>query len=330
MPGPLFKYQYEPTGRPQILLIGNGLEYDSGQVSWENMLINLTVENALCQYDEETKERHIPFPLLYQLLVTPDPAPSHMTNEERDDEQKRLAEHMKTLQNKTNGNLDQIPGLNMDHVMTTNYSYCLEIAFFKDEEFLKDAIRRRKLQYTQKKSNGDAVQETEYRLHTYYQAHSNDRRETGLWHIHGEVAVPRGIVLSHDRYGRLLKRIIEACEDPSRYSGKAATAAAGEISWPELFLYGDVYILGLKLEPNELDLWWLLRRKQREAHSQGRTIFYEREPASGFTEDKHLLMRSCGVELCSAGCSQDVRYPEFYSRAFEDIARRVRKARGQL
>lgn len=328
MSGPLFKYQYKPNSRPQILLIGNGLECASGQASWDEMLKNLTVENAICQYDENMKDR-FPFPLLYQLLVTPDPAPSHMSKTDRDDEQKRLAEHMKDLQNETNENLDRIPGLNMDHVMTTNYSYCLEMAFFKDKDFLKDAIRRRKLQYTQKKSNGDAVRETEYRLHTYYQARSTERA-TGLWHIHGEAAVPRGIVLSHDRYGRLLKRIIDACGDPSRYDENMAADTDGEISWPELFLFGDVYILGLGLTPNEYDLWWLLRRKQREAHSEGRTVFYEREPASGFTEDKHLLMRSCGVELCSAGCSKDVPHSEFYIRAFEDIARRVRAARGQL
>lgn len=330
MSGTLFKYQYEPTCRPQILLIGNGLEYDSGQVSWGNMLKNLTVDNALCQYDEETKKRQIPFPLLYQLLVTPDPAPVHMTKEDRDNEEKRLAENLKTLQNETNDNLNQIPGLNMDHVMTTNYSYCLEKAFFKDEDFLNDAIRRGKLQYMQKKLNDDDVREIEYRLHTYYQAHSDDRRETGLWHIHGETAVPRGIVLSHDRYGRLLKRIIDACGDSSRYSGNMTADTVGELSWPELFLYGDVYILGLGLDSNELDLWWLLRRKQREAHSQGRTVFYERKPASGFTEDKHLLMRSCGVELCSAGCNEDVAFSDFYRCAFRDIARRVKAARGEI
>lgn len=328
MPKSLSKYQYGPNNRPQILLIGNGLECASGQATWDEMLKKLTVENAICQYNENMKDR-FPFPLLYQLLVTPDPAPSHMSKEDRKNEEQRLADHMKNLQNKTNENLDQIPGLNMDHVMTTNYSYCLEMAFFKDEDFLNDTIRRGQLQYTQKKSNGDAVQETEYRLHTYYQARSTDRA-TGLWHIHGEVAVPRGIVLSHDRYGRLLKRIIDACGDPSRYDENMAADTDGEISWPELFLFGDVYILGLGLTPNEYDLWWLLRRKQREEHSHGTTVFYEREPASGFTEEKHLLMRSCGVELCSAGCGKDVDYPEFYSRAFEDIARRVRKARGQL
>jgi hypothetical protein len=235
---------------------------------------------------------------------------------------------MKTLKNESNSNLDQVPGLNMDHVMTTNYSYCLEKAFFKDEDFLKDTIRRDKLQYTKKKSNGDVFHETEYRIHTYYQARSSER-ETGLWHIHGEIAVPRGIILGHDRYGRLLKRIIEVCEGSSRYSGNKAADTAGEISWPELFLYGDVYIVGFGLDPSELDLWWLLHRKQREAHSQGKTVFYEREPASGFTEDKHLLMRSCGVELCSAGCSKDVDYSEFYRCAFQNIAQRVREARGQ-
>lgn len=77
----------------------------------------------------------------------------------------------------------------------------------------------------------------------------------------------------HDRYGRLLKRIEVAC-GKQRYSGKSNEIVDRNFhSWPELFLYGDVYIVGLNLSESEFDLWWLLRRKQRERYADGKVFF---------------------------------------------------------
>lgn len=81
------------TGRPQILLIGNGLEYKSGQVSWEKLLENVRVENAAA-IPEKAKEE-LPFPLLYHLLTTPSPAPAHMTQADLTGENKHLSAAMK-------------------------------------------------------------------------------------------------------------------------------------------------------------------------------------------------------------------------------------------
>lgn len=73
-----------------------------------------------------------------------------------------------------------------------------------------------------------------------------------------------------DRYGRLLQRIEEICRTQYYSSLVGKPDAEREFtSWPELFLYGDVYILGFTLRENEFDLWWLLRRKQREYNADG-------------------------------------------------------------
>lgn len=320
------KFEYQ-TGkeRPQVVLLGNGVEMKSGQKGWKELLRSLIVDDSFCLTKD--LEDNVPFPLLYQILSTQSPAPAHLSAKDIQEEEQRLAEAMKALTNCSNIFLDQLPGLDADHIMTTNYSYCIEKAFFPNLDFANQRVRgQHRFCLAKKKGSNMPPRERDYRLHSGYLAQSANRT-TGIWHIHGECCTPRGIVLSHDRYGRLLRRIESICEN-QRYSKTARSAPVKQYnSWPELFLHGDVYILGLGLEPTEFDLWWLIRRKQRERYSAGKIYFYEREPLGGFTESKHLLMKSSGIELCSAGCTRDTDYDDFYMTALYEIKERIAKAR---
>lgn len=315
-----FIYPRKGPGRPQILLIGNGLEYSSGQKSWGELLDHLTVADAIPLTWEQRDA--IPFPMLYQLLSTHAPAPSCLSAQQIREEEQRLAEGIRALHHATNAWLDALPGLEADHIMTTNYSYCLEKAFFPRLDFTKSYARTK----MRLRLSSDGKQEREYKLHSCYLAKSGSRK-TGLWHIHGECAVPKGIVLSYDRYGRLLHRIEDVCSH-QYYPGKADQVLMKDFaSWPELFLYGDVYILGLGMEFNEFDLWWLLRRKQREHYADGRVYFYERRPENGFQSSKHLMLQANGVTLCDAGCTEQDSYGCFYTAALEDIRTRIKQSR---
>lgn len=316
-----FIYPSKGPGRPQILLIGNGLEYKSGQKSWGELLAHLTVADAISLTQEQRDS--IPFPMLYQLLSTHAPVPSHLSPQQIREEEQRLAAGVGGLHHASNGFLDALPGLEADHIMTTNYSYCLEKALFPRLDFTKSSARTRK---RLRLGDADGKKEINYKLHSCYLAKSGSR-QTGLWHIHGECAVPKGIVLSYDRYGRLLQRIEEVCSR-QHYSGKTEQILRKDYtSWPELFLYGDVYILGLGMEFNEFDLWWLLRRKQREHYGDGRTYFYERRPTDGFTRSKHLMLQANGVILCDAGCTEADSHDAFYAAALEDIGEKIAKSR---
>ena len=62
-----FTYPQRGPGRPQILLIGNGLEYKSGQCSWDQLVNKL----ALPEKDGLSAAKSLPFPLRYELLSTP-------------------------------------------------------------------------------------------------------------------------------------------------------------------------------------------------------------------------------------------------------------------
>lgn len=317
-----FVYPSRGPGRPQVLLLGNGLEYKSGQVSWEKLLENLTVDDSI--YISKEQRDSTPFPLLYHLLSTHSPVPAQFSASDIQEEEMRLAKVMKTMRSVSNEFLDILPTLNADHIFTTNYSYCIEKAFYPHLDFMKSSVRcgkRFRLEDGKRRT-----QEVNYKLHSGYIVKSSTR-ETGVWHIHGECTVPQGIVLGHDRYGRLLQRIETVCGS-QRYLGTHDERVLKEFnSWPELFLYADVYILGLKLSDSEFDMWWLLRRKQRERYADGKVYFYERQPEGGYDEPRHLLLQANGVQLCDAGCTTKQEYDLFYKRALEEIGNRIAESR---
>ncbi len=321
-----FRHRSRGQGRPQILLIGNGLERKSGQAAWGELLNQLTVGNSL-PVSQAQRER-IPFPLLYQILSTP--LINGFPDLSRDailDEEHRLKDAMGQLTHRTNEFLDTLPSLNADHIFTTNYSYCIEQAFFPSADFSKGYARSRRRFRLKEPNTSRPSRENHYRLRTGYLAKSLGGY-TGLWHIHGECAVPGGIVLSHDRYGRLLQRVEVICRSQNyAFLTKSPTAEREFTSWPELFLYGDVYILGLTLGEGEFDLWWLLRRKQRELYADGRIFFYEPRPAEGFQEGRHLLLQATGAELCDLGFTKSNDYDAFYRAAIKDIRQRIAASR---
>ena len=348
-----FEYSLRGTGRPQILLIGNGLEYDSGQVSWGKLVDNLTVSD--CMPISEAEKRDVPFPLLYETIVLQKPIPSVLGIEDIKKIEKRLKAEMLKLKNDSNKLLDRLPELGADHVLTTNYSYCLEKAFFPDKDFRKSGTRTAARFNLLPLNDKGKLPNEKYRLHSGYLAANKDGSPAGLWHIHGECHASSGIVIGHDRYGRLLKRMIDCCSsinygDLSK-EGKLHTFK----SWPELFLFGDVYVIGFGYAQCEFDLWWLLRRKQRERNGDGKVYFYDKAvdvtcgaggSGSGGAEDagsggagsggdrwaaekrlRDKLLMAHGVQILDCGSTSGMSYADFYERVFEDVKRRILAAR---
>ena len=176
-----FEYPLRGPGRPQILLLGNGLEYESGQRSWSQLVEDLTLpENR-----NITDVDKLPFPLRYELLSTPQNVTSPLTKNEIENEEKRLSNAMGKLVSESNPLLDMVPSLHMDHILTTNYSYCLEKAFFPSYNFQRANVRSKFRCYLTDK------REVEYRLHTGYFCENVGTNGTCIWHIHGNAAYPK-------------------------------------------------------------------------------------------------------------------------------------------
>ena len=132
---PVFTYHISGAGRPQILLIGNGLECKckpiapdpkgrTEQLSWEELVDAISVDGCISLTKEE-KDR-LPFPLLYSILSVPDPAPFRFDKQMLDEEENRLKTAMSKLSQSSTRRLETLKTLGAEHIMTTNYSYGLE------------------------------------------------------------------------------------------------------------------------------------------------------------------------------------------------------------
>lgn len=338
-----FRHTLRGGGRPQILLLGNGLERACGGDGWNQLLNCIDVRytdgdgNVLKQYEAERKrlEDALPFPLLYELLATLPHPPAQLTSEELNAEEQRLAAMMKELL-AAPIDLDgkyqlfkELPGLGADHIFTTNYTYIPEKAFWPRGNFVYPRNRSRfRFQLgTEKNQAGKLKRELNYRLHTGYRFGTADH-SVGIWHIHGECSVPSGVVLGHDRYGRLLTRIVNCCGEID-FDGQVRDKTHYDFhSWPELFLFGDIYVLGFGFADCEFDLWWLLRRKQREKYGDGRVYYYDHDPVNA--GDVHqLLLEAHGVEMIRNPFSDGRKesFKDFYAEALKEICGRIQRRR---
>lgn len=333
---PIFSHNIIGSGRPQILLIGNGLERcgtpttpdpkgRTNQLSWDELVDSIKAENCIEVSAEEKK--NVPFPLLYSLLSSPFPAPSTLSIEEISEEDKRLRGAMGKLSQASYPCLDLLKTICADHIMTTNYNYSLEQSFFPGKDFMNSHVRsKQRFNLNPISRNGNAVREVIYRMHSGYLAENSDGTSVGLWHIHGECSIPKGVVLGHDRYGRLLSHIEKICSSQDYENLPSGSSPHSFKSWPELFLYGDVHILGFSFDLSEFDLWWLLKRKQREQRGNGKVYFYEfHEPKS----IKQKLLKAHGVELPYISARRG-DYLGFYTKAITEIINSIKATKGEV
>ena len=329
-----FLHSIRGAGRPQVLLIGNGLEREcvqtipdpkgrTDQLSWKQLVAEIKVPDCIGLTEDEMDK--LPFPLLYSLLSVPDPAPATLSDQMIEEEEERLKKALGKLSQASTCRLDTLKTIGADHILTTNYNYGLEQSFLPGKDFFVSGTRSRyRFNHNTETKDGKPIREVVYRMHTGYLAKNVNGSEVGLWHIHGECSVPSGVVLSHDRYGRLLSRIEKIC-DSQNYDNMPETAEKVAFnSWPELFLYGDVYIIGLKYELSEFDLWWLLKRKQREQKADGRVYFYEEPDPSSLVQK---MMRAHGAILPDVGAKKG-DFNDFYDKALDDIKKRIEERRG--
>ena len=114
-----------------------------------------------------------------------------------------------------------------------------------------------------------------------------------------------------------------------RRTKKLSRGALARASWPELFIVYDVYGIGLGFDEGEFELWWLLRRKQRERHADGRVYFYDKPPISDEKKTRHLLLQANGVEIKTLGAPDTITYDDFYWAGMQDIQAMVSKRRAE-
>ena len=292
---------------PQVLLLGNGINISNGSKNWDEFLESIKDEN----FNIPIEQLKSPMPLR-AILVS-----NNRLNEKLKEKKTELLPTNKLLNNKIP--LSEVLSIGFDEILTTNYTYELEQACFDGEPISEYGLKRLSVNAL------GGSPERKYLITTYNKAIFNGTSQR-IWHIHGEARKHSSMVLGHDYYGRLTKQIIEYIEKKKNaYSWYQRHNQSMEItSWIDAFIMGDVYILGQGFHFSEIDLWWLLNRKNNEKAEHGNVYFYENN--TGREKEKIKLLEILGVKVANVvGQRNGIDYADFYKRALNEIKETVKK-----
>ncbi len=296
--------------RPQVLLFGNGIVRAFDGPDWDELLKKF----GDYSYKNISGIDKCPMPLRAMLYT-------------KNNIKEAVLAHKKELYGKVSGDaqrtlLTRILNMRFDEVLTTNYSYELEIAAI-GKEVITDLELKKMADHTPAVGRV----ESKYLLHSYNRLSFNNW-STRVWHVHGETRKPESIVMGHYNYANLLGRMVQYSSNDNKNRYEKVFKKGAEFksqSWLDSFILGDVYVMGFGLDLSEFDLWWLLNRKLNERAPHGKVYFFE--PSDENINAKIELLKLLDVQ--SFDCEmlkpngnkteKALRYRDFYSLALDKI-----------
>ncbi len=227
----------------KILLVGNGFNRVSkDDASWDDLL------NSLAGTPESQHERNVrkakPFTLWFEEVAS---------GSRHRDLKRDVAEKLKTGVVPNKHHVD-LMALDFQHILTTNYDYCLESA---------DGASW---------TTNFTAQESFYSL---FRRRSSGNRH--VWHIHGELDNVSSIMLGHEQYSGYVHKIRNLLTSGvetkakdrngkpylSKFSRKNRHSLVDVENWVDLFLEHEVHIVAFGFDYTENHLWNLITEKQR-------------------------------------------------------------------
>ena len=280
-----------------VLFLGNGLNISFNRVSWSQLLSDMSGGKDF--------KSDLPMPL--QAVIA--------THNNVDVTMERLAKSLygDPISNEYKDILSVLLEAGFDDIITTNYSYELEMAARSDNQVTDsylNGIRR------STKVKGPA--EGKYFIHTYNEVTVNSVKNR-VWHIHGAARNPSSMVIGHYYYGNLLSKYKNYFDDEVR-NNYSKPELANDKSWLDSFVIGNVFMLGYGLDPSDMDIWWLLDRKHREKADHGNVYYYAPSWEDDYRQkEKYSLLRCYGAEPCTTGTKEAEGYLKFYIDAIQEI-----------
>lgn len=298
--------------KPQILLLGNGINRAFNSDSWDQLLNSMAKE-----YGVQNASEYVCPETLKAILVTHDRVDEALSRKK--DNLGNLGTEKPPKQMEL---LRRLLALDFDHILTTNYSYELETAALGEDKICESVLKK-----MQRHTNEVSRCEASLMLHTYNSVEYLGK-EHRIWHVHGEARKPDSMVLGHYYYGLLLGKMLAFNKKRGVYYSIArGSGEPPEIkSWTEAFLLGDVYVLGYGFGFAESDMWWLLNRKKREPSAVGKTVFFELNPPNHHNPAKLDLLRLMDVEIVQKTV-ENGNWTELYGQAIAEIENRMKYGR---
>lgn len=291
---------------PNILVLGNGINRSFGNDDWRTLLSGISCTSF--EDEEQACIEKLPFPL--QAVV----ATSDNVDEGVELIAKKWLLHDGIEENQTKIIKDLLK-YPFDAILTTNYTYDIERAInpsFKCKIEKKSGFRKTVIE-------GSTLAN---RLGMYkYMQLSDDATTYRIWHIHGELCRPKSMILGHYYYGKSI-RCISDCVSSffRRYNGMKNTGKFIPHSWVDYFMLGNVYIVGLGLDPSEADLWWLINCKK--IHSKdfngGQIHWFEPNLNSKGSFAKKALAEAYDIKCHTKPVGKD-GYKAYYQFVAKDL-----------
>lgn len=352
------EYDISSGKRPRVLLLGNGISRAYEGMSWNRLLDEIKDEE---RFPLESKQYIMPMPLKAAMLANNKLASKmreividgNQSTDQKEEQNRKISwrDFVITTPEMRNYIRRLIIEGDFDYVLTTNYSYEIELSLLNQEVLTPKEIAR--LMNYHEVENA----QTQFLINTF-----NMIDHIPVWHIHGEARKPNSMIIGSYYYGKILKRCVERLDGSERQTkgnsaGQQRSSGKYQIfrqnirdkkpqkigSWVDAFVLGDVYILGLGMDFSEADLWWLLEYKQYNRDICGKTVFFDPEKPKGHPcpidekkdcrhfdsyvggrECRNLLLDTRDVEIRSLGLTakNNEEYRYFYSQVASSLKKK--------
>lgn len=265
------------------LFFGNGLnQIGNEDYSWNNILEELKTSDKF-------ENANMPNTLIYERILSQ--SAEHISLSERSSVKEHIALKMKNL--KPNKLYEDITKLNFSNFITTNYDSTLE----KSTSGV----------YTVNDSSNEKL----YSIRRNKVFSKDDQPKFKLWQIHGYIDRPSTIMLGYNHYCGSVGKIDSYLKGTYRDSdGKKINNSIDEkieqsqydnISWIELFFNSNIFIIGFSLDYSEIDLWWIINKRERliregKLKIENKIYFYDKKLLTdlkeSLTEKENLKMKN--------------------------------------
>ena len=310
------------------ILYGNGFNRLNNETSWERLVHVIDDTNDKHKLPNTLQYEGKVLSMPYQTdaflltsdgkrLITADGKSLVVKEESETLVKQAIVKQMESY--RSNDLFDRLINLHVDHLMSTNYDYVADGAF-------------KAFHYFEEKKERDKSERT-FSIHRKM-CYIKENQKKCLWKIHGELSNIGSIMLGYNHYCNYVGQIKAYITGDYEFAKKAELGiiskiedrlpivSNGIISWIDLFFCSDIYIIGLGLYYDEIDLWWVLTLRKRLRQRLGinnvsnKIIFYG-EPELGMKS----MLEHLDIQIIS---SKRRKYEQKYSEYLNDIEKRIK------
>ena len=282
---------------PRVLFVGNGVirAFKNGDD------INALIGKLSVQLKGRKLCEHVPFPFraiaagggdednvkskLSEILLVP--------GEDANPASSALKEFFKSLTT-----------LRFDAILTTNYDYEIEkslIPEFKISKGKASKFRKTAFAHGSKGRESPVGEKERGALYQYFPMRLNGSI-CPIWHIHGELAKSKTILLGPYYYGSVTGMIRDHVAD-SMSAYKQFSRGVQDFrpkSWVDYFLLGEVFSIGFGFDFAETDFWWLAYCKKKNLDMQnlrGKIHLFEANPNEEQKKEQIFYAETLGLQV---------------------------------